>query len=89
VPLGKFATERMVPLDEQTVVLVDRICVHRSSGRPLPHPKTGRPTEFLLTHPGRWVSIYLLRDVLTRVTRNAGRPHTTPQLRRTYVTALE
>ena len=74
VPLGKLATERMVPLDEQTVVPVDRICVHPSSGRPLPHPKTGRPTEFLLAHHGRWVSVYLLRDVLTRVTRNAGLP---------------
>jgi hypothetical protein len=67
VPLGKVAAGRMVPVDEQTVVLIDWIFVHRSSGRPLPHPKTGRSTEFLLTHHGRSVSAYLLRDVLTRV----------------------
>jgi integrase len=89
VPLGKLATERMVPLDEETVALVDRICTHRSPGRPLRHPRTGRPTEFLLTHHGRRVTVYQLRDVLTRVARDAGLPHITPhQLRHTYATAL-
>ena len=89
VPLGKLATERMVPLDDETVALVDRICAHRSPGRPLQHPRTGRPTEFLLTHHGRRVTVYQLRDVLTRVARTAGLPHTTPhQLRHTYATAL-
>lgn len=89
VPLGKLATERMVPLDEETVALGDRICAHRSPGRPLRHPRTGRPTEFLLTHHGRRVTVYQLRDVLTRVARDAGLPHTTPhQLRHTYATAL-
>lgn len=89
VPLGKLDTERMVPLDDETVALIDRICVHRSPGRPLPHPRTGRPTQFLLTHHGRRVTVYGLRDVLTRITREAGLPHTTPhQLRHTYATAL-
>src|ERR1700754_1607207 len=40
VPLGKLNTERMVPLDEETVALIDRIVAHRSHGRPLPHPRT-------------------------------------------------
>ncbi|MDP9443028.1 MAG: site-specific integrase [Actinomycetota bacterium] len=89
VPLGKLDTERMVPLDEETVALVDRIVAHRSAGRPLPHPRTGRPTDFLLTHHGRRVSVYYLRDLLTRVCEQAGLPHTTPhQLRHTYATAL-
>jgi integrase len=89
VPLGKLATERMVPLDEETVALIDRICTHRSPGRPLPHPRTARPTEFLLTHHGRRVTVHQLRGVLTRVARDAGLPHTTPhQLRHTYATAL-
>jgi hypothetical protein len=49
VPLGKLDTERMVPIDEETLTLVDRIVARRSPGRPIPHPRTGRPTEFLLT----------------------------------------
>jgi len=89
VPLGKLNTERMVPLDEETVTLIDRIVTHRSHGRPLPHPRTARPTDFLLTHHGRRLTVYQLRDVLTRVTRDAGLPHITPhQLRHTYATAL-
>jgi len=90
VPLGKLNTERMVPLDEETVALIDRIVTHRSQGRPLPHPRTARPTDFLLTHHGRRLTVYQLRDVMTRVTRDAGLPHTTPhQLRHTYATALD
>ncbi len=89
VPLGKLATERMVPLDEETVALVDRIAAARSPGRPLPHPRTGRATDFLLTHHGQRVTVYGLRDMLTRVCAQAGLPHTTPhQLRHTYATAL-
>ena len=33
-------------------------------GRPLPHPRTARPTDFLLTHHGRRVTVYQLRDVM-------------------------
>ena len=89
VPLGKLNTERMVPLDEETVALIDRIVAHRSQGRPLPHPRTARPTDFLLTHHGRRVTVYQLREVITRVARDAGLPHITPhQLRHTYATAL-
>lgn len=89
VPLGKLNTERMVPLDEETVALIDRIVAHRSSGRPLPHPRTGRPTDYLLTHHGRRLTVDHLRDVLTRVTTDGGLPHITPhQLRHTYATAL-
>ena len=89
VPLGKLNTERMVPLDEETVALIDRIVAHRSHGRPLPHPRTARPTDYLLTHHGRRLTVDHLRDVLTRVTTDAGLPHITPhQLRHTYATAL-
>ena len=41
VPLGKLLTERMVPIDEETVEIIDRIAEHRT-GRPLRHPRTGR-----------------------------------------------
>jgi hypothetical protein len=49
---GKLDSERMVPIDDETVALIDRIAATRSPGKPLPNPKTGRPAEFLLTHFG-------------------------------------
>jgi integrase len=89
VPLGKLNSERMVPLDEETVAVIDRIVAHRSPGRALPHPRTGQPTDFLLTHHGRRVTVCHLREVIRRVARDAGLPHITPhQLRHTYATAL-
>jgi integrase len=89
VPLGKLDSERMVPLDDQTVDIVDRIACHRSPGRPLRHPRTGRLVEFLLTHQGRRLSPDTLRDELARASRDAGLDTVTPhQLRHTYATAL-
>jgi integrase len=89
VPLGKLDTERMVPLDDETLDLVDRIVEHRSPGRPLPHPRSGKLIEFLLTHQGRRVSVDTLRDELTRAATEAGLPSATPhQMRHTYATAL-
>ena len=47
IPLGKLLTERMVPIDEETTGLVDQIVTHRSAGRPLRHPRTGKMADFL------------------------------------------
>jgi integrase len=89
VPLGKLDTERMVPIDEETLELVDRIVEHRSPGRPLPHPRSGKLADFLLTHQGRRLSADTLRNELSRVAADAGLPVVTPhQLRHTYATAL-
>jgi integrase len=89
VPLGKLDSERMVPIDEETLTLLDRIVEHRSSGRPLPHPRTGKPVDFLLTHQGRRISIDTLRNELARAAADAGLDGATPhQLRHTYATAL-
>jgi integrase len=89
VPLGKLDTERMVPVDEETLALLDRIAGHRSPGRPLPHPRTGKLASFLLTHQGRRVSAHTLRAELTRAAAQAGIGAATPhQLRHTYATAL-
>ena len=89
VPLGKLATERMVPLDTETVAILDRIADRRTPGRPLPHPRTGRPVEFLLVHQGRRISAQALRAELTRAATEAGLKSVTPQqLRHTYATAL-
>lgn len=89
VPLGKLDTERMVPLDEETVTLVDRIVATRSAGRPMPHPRGGRPAQFLFTHHGKRLSQSAVRHELQRAALGAGLDHTTPhQLRHTYATAL-
>jgi site-specific recombinase XerD len=89
VPLGKLATERMVPLDDDTVALVDRIVECRSPGRPLRHPRSGRLVEFLLTHQGRRVSADTLRAELHRAAAEAGIGPVVPhQLRHTFATAL-
>ena len=89
VPLGKLDTERMVPIDEETLQLLDRIVAHRSPGRPLRHPRTGKLVEFLLTHQGRRISADTLRAELARAAAQAGLEAATPhQLRHTYATAL-
>ncbi|MGF7237834.1 MAG: tyrosine-type recombinase/integrase [Frankia sp.] len=89
VPLGKLDTERMVPLDEETLAILDRISDIRSPGRPIPHPRTGKPAEFLFTHHGRRLSQNAVRAELSRAADTAGLGHLTPhQLRHTYATAL-
>jgi integrase len=89
VPLGKLGSERMVPLDDDAVALIDRITGTRSPGKPLPNARTGRPAEFLLTHFGKRVSDQALRDELARACQAAGLPKATPhQLRHTWATAL-
>ena len=89
VPLGKLDSERMVPLDEETLTLLDRIVATRSPGRPIRHPRTGRPAQFLFTHHGRRLSQNTLRAELNRAAAKAGIGHVFPhQLRHTYATAL-
>jgi site-specific recombinase XerD len=89
VPLGKLLTERMVPIDEETVEIIDRITEHRSPGRPLRHPRTGKMADFLLTHQGRRLSADSIRDELHRAAAEAGLDGVVPHmLRHTYATAL-
>ena len=89
IPLGKLDTERMVPIDEEALALLDQIAGHRSPGRPLPHPRTGKLADFLLTHQGRRVSAHTLRGELRRAAAEAGLDGVVPhQLRHTYATAL-
>jgi integrase len=89
VPLGKLDTERMVPLDDETITLIDRICATRSEGRALAHPRTGRPAQFLFTHHGRRLAQQALRLELDRAGEAAGIGHVKPhQLRHTFATAM-
>ena len=52
VPLGKLDSERMVPLDDGTVALIDRIAGTCSPGRPMKHPKTSAARR-VPAHPPR------------------------------------
>lgn len=89
VPLGKLQTERMVPLDDDIVTIIDRIIETRSGGRAIPHPRTGRPAQFLFTHHGKRLSQNAVRSELGRAAQAASLDHVTPhQLRHTYATAL-
>ena len=51
IPLGKLLTERMVPIDEETTGLVDRIATHRSPARPAAAPPAHRQAGRLPAHP--------------------------------------
>src|SRR6266478_9683790 len=75
---GKLDSERMVPLDDDTTGLIDRITGTRSPGRPMTHPRTGRQAEFLLTHFGKRVPAQALRDELARACQAAGLPPANP-----------
>lgn len=89
VPLGKMATERMVPLDTETLDLIDRITQIRSHGRPMPHPRYRRPAQFLFTYLGRRLTQQSVRRELDHAADVAGLEHiTSHQLRHTYATAL-
>ncbi|WP_326828513.1 site-specific integrase [Streptosporangium sp. NBC_01810] len=89
IPLGKLETERMVPLDEEILDLIDQIIDLRSHGRPMPHPRYRRPAQFLFTHLGRRLGQQAVRAELHRAAQEAGLGHiTSHQLRHTYATAL-
>jgi integrase len=78
VPLGKLDSERMVPLDEETLALIDTVTKIRSPGRLVRHPRYGRPAQFLFTTTGRRLSQNALREELGRAARTAGLGHVVP-----------
>lgn len=96
VPLGKLATERMVPLEATALAVIDAWIAARGEQRALPHPRTGRPADFVFMERGRRISAFRLTKGLdvaaaaAGLTRPDGSPvHLTPhQLRHTFGTSL-
>src|SRR6478672_6606765 len=96
VPVGKLNSERMVPLDPDTVQVIDAWIAQRGRKRALPHPRDGRLTEFLFLEHGRRPTSFRLRKGLLDAAAVAGLRgrdgqllHITPhQLRHTFGTSL-
>ncbi|GAF46561.1 hypothetical protein RW1_031_01460 [Rhodococcus wratislaviensis NBRC 100605] len=96
VPLGKLATERMVPLSATTIAALDEWSSQRGVCRPLPHPRTGALTDFLFVAHGRRLGQTRLRNGLLAAVESCGLRGTggaplvvTPhQLRHTWATEL-
>jgi site-specific recombinase XerD len=89
VPVGKLNTERTVPIDEPTLAAFDEWSQHRGTSRPLPHPRTGQPVEFMWIINGRRMGTSRVRRGLDIAAAQAGIGHVHPhQLRHTYATQL-
>jgi site-specific recombinase XerD len=96
VPLGKLATERLVPVDDATLAAVDDWMSQRGRQRSLPHPRDGRRADFLFVAGGRRLCDRRIRQGLRDAALAAGLTATdrtplapTPhQLRHTYATSL-
>lgn len=96
VPVGKLGTERTVPLDGPTLDVLDTWMSMRGQQRALPHPRDGRPADFVFMERGRRASSWRLAKALDRAAASAGlkRPdgsaghYTLHQLRHTFGTSL-
>ncbi|WP_165491809.1 tyrosine-type recombinase/integrase [Egibacter rhizosphaerae] len=85
-----------MPLDNDTLAALDTWTAHRGQQRALPHPRHGRPTDFLFTERDRRLGPWRIRKALNHAVTEAGLtgrdgaplrvvPH---QLRHTYATGL-
>jgi integrase len=96
IPVGKLGSERVVPLEPDTITVIDAWIARRGRQRALPHPRDGRLTEFLFCEHGRRLTSFRLsRGLLAAATaahlhgRDGQLLHVTlHQLRHTYGTSL-
>ena len=96
VPLGKLNSERSVPLHPVAEASLQEWCSQRGHQRAIPHPRDGRPTDFVFMGGGRRLRSRAVQFGLAEAVRAAGLttadgaplrvvPH---QLRHTYATEL-
>lgn len=96
VPLGKLGTERTVPLEKDTLEVLDEWMAARGPQRALPHPRDGHMADFMFMKGGRRLSVWRLAKGLNDAAALAGitRPNGSPvhltihQLRHTFGTSL-
>ena len=96
VPLGKLDSERSVPLDQATLMVLQEWVTHRGTQRALPHQRDGRMVDFLFVERGRRPGDARIVRGLREAIQAAGLMgpdglplHVVPhQLRHTYATAL-
>ena len=96
VPLGKLHTERVVPLDAATLDAFDDWFSRRQQQRAIPHPRHGRPVDFVFVENGRHLGPARIQRGLRDAVRAAaitgvdGQPRriVAHQLRHTYATSL-
>lgn len=94
--MGKLGTERTVPLEQPTIEVLDAWMAMRGTQRALPHPRQGRPADFLFMQRGRRLTKRTLGAGLDRAVAAAGitgpdgspAHYTLHQLRHTFGTNL-
>ena len=91
VPLGKLHNERVIPVDESTAMIFEKIKGARGQWPPRPHPETREVTHFLLIHrKNQRISARKLRSVLRQAKGNAMlKEEVTPHmLRHSFATSM-
>jgi integrase len=96
VPLGKLGTERTVPIEAPTLEMLDDWISARGHQRALPHPRHGRPADFVFMEHGRRPTKFRLAKGLNSAAADAGLVGvdgspmrlTVHQLRHTFGTSL-
>jgi integrase len=72
VPLGKLNNERAVPLDQASLNAFTEWLALRSPQRSLPHPRDGRPCDFMFAERGRRIGSGRIQQGLARAVDTCG-----------------